>query len=183
MNSKDITEVVTAVAAFVGMGLGLYNLVIERSKRKVKVQIIPKAVIRRVNDPFTQLEGIVTSSNEFDPVHIDEYFAIEAINLSTFPIVIDSIGFRVSGKTERMEIVRPVVLDGGKWPRKLEPRESVTFYASLAQILCDPGSASIKCAFAETSCGVLCKGTSGALRGLVVLARQNQLRCSQVYPS
>lgn len=183
MNPKDITEVVTAVAAFVAMGLGIYNLVIERAKRKVRVQVKPKAVIRRVNDPFTRLEGMVTSSNEFNLDHIDEYFAIEAINLSTFPVTIDSIGFKLSGKTERMAIVQPVVIDGGKWPRKLEPRESVTFYASLTQILCDPGTAKIKYAFAETSCGVLCKGTSGALRGLVNLARQNQLKCSQVYPS
>lgn len=176
MNSKDITDVVTAVAAFVAMALGMYNFVIERAKRKVQVQVQPKAIMRRVKNPVTGIEGVLASSTEFNTDHLDEYFAIEAVNLSTFPVVIDTIGFQVAGQSTRMTIIQPLVIDGGKWPRRLEPRESVTAYGQLRYILSEPGAAKIKYAFAETSCGVLCKGTSGALKGLTDFARQAQLR-------
>jgi hypothetical protein len=178
MNVKDITDAVTAFAAFVGVGLGVYNLLVEKTKRKVRVQVQPKTIMRRIKNPVTGAEGVLSSSTEFNANHLDEYFAIEAVNLSNFPVTIDCIGFQVSGQSTRMTIIHPIVTDGGEWPRKLEPRESVTAYGQLRYILSEPGSAKIKYAFAETSCGVLCKGTSGALKGLVNFAKQSQLRSS-----
>jgi hypothetical protein len=156
------------------MALGIYNFWIERSKRKVKILVQPKAVMRRVRNAVTGAEGVLTSTNEFSREALDEYFAIEAVNLSSFPVTIDNVGFEVLKQDRRMVIVQPVLMDNGKWPRKLEQRESVTVYGLLHQILNDPDAPNIKNAFVETSCGAICRGTSGALRGLIKYARQLQ---------
>ena len=174
MNFKDISEIVTFGAAFLGMGLGLYNFFIERAKRKVKVHVQFKSVMRRFRNSVTGAEGVMTSLNDFNKKILDEYFAIEAVNLSSFPVVIGNVGFEVYGMTERMMIIQPVVEDNGKWPRKLDQRESVTVYGSLRHLLADPNTAKIKNAFVETSCGKICRGTSPALSGLIDYARCHQ---------
>jgi hypothetical protein len=51
--------------------------------------------------------------------------------------------------------------DHGPWPRRLEPRSSISVYGQA------PGSVSgarIKCAYARTDCGVTKRGNSPALR-------------------
>lgn len=172
MTFKEAGEILTIIAAFLGMGLSIYNFFVERSKRKLKIEVQPKAVIRRFKNSVTGGEGIMTSMNEFNQDFIDEHFAIEVINLSSFPVVIDSVGFEVRGNDKRMVIVQPIFIDDGKWPRKLDQRESVTVYGSLPHILRNPGASKIMCAFVETSCGEVCRGTSAALSGLVEYARK-----------
>ena len=163
------------MAAFVGTGLGIYNLFVERSKRKVKVLVQPKAVMRRFRNTATGDEGVLTSLNEFNQEALDEYFAIEAVNLSSFPVTIHNVGFEVRKQNKRMMIVPPILADNGQWPRKLEQRESVTVYGLLLPIINDPGAPRIKNSFVETSCGTICRGTSGALKGLAEYANELQL--------
>lgn len=174
LNVKEISQIITLVAAFVGMGLGIYNFGIERSKRKVKVLVKPKAIIKRYRNPETGAAGVLTSTNEFRTEPVDSHFAIEVVNLSTFPVTVDNVGFELIKDERRMSIVQPILMDEGKWPRRLDQRESVTVYGSLPHILNDPGTCRIKNAFAETSCGKIFRGTSEALKGLVRFANQLQ---------
>ncbi len=167
MTFKSISEIITIIAAFLGMGLGIYNLLIERSKRKVKIKVKPRAVTKRFRNSLTGESGVITSPDEFNCTIVDEYFAVEAINLSNFPVVVDNVGFEVQGQKRRMVIVQPILFDNGKWPRKLGQRESVTIYGLLQDILNYPQSSKIKNAFVETSCDGIFRGTSAALTGLV----------------
>lgn len=161
-------------AAFVGMGLGIYNFFVERSKRKVRVLVQPKAVTRRFRNTATGDEGVLTSLNEFNKETLGEYFAIEAVNLSSFPVTIVNVGFEVRNQDRRMMIVSPILGDNGRWPRRLEQREAVTVYGLLLPIVNDPGAPKIKNAFVKTSCGTTCRGTSGALKGLIEYANRLQ---------
>jgi len=176
INFKDISQIIIPVAAFVGMGLGIYNFWTERSKRKVKVVVKPKSITRRYRNPETGAAGAITSINEFCTEPLDSYFAIEAVNLSTFPVTVDNVGFELIKDDRRMSIVQPIFMDEGKWPRRLEQRESVTVYCSLPILLKDPGTCIIKNAFAETSCDNFFRGKSEALKGLVRFANQLQQR-------
>lgn len=171
---KEISQFIIPVAAFVGMGLGLYNFWIERSKRKVNILVKPKSITRRYRNPEMGTGGVITSINDFCTEPIDSYFAIEVVNLSTFPVTIDNVGFELIKNDTRMSIVEPIFSDEGKWPRRLDQRESVTIYGSLPHLLKEPGTCIIKNAFAETSCGKLFRGTSGALKGLVQYAVELQ---------
>ena len=58
---------------------------------------------------------------------------------------------------------------------KTGTRESVTVYGLLLPIINDPGAPRIKNSFVETSCGTICRGTSGALKGLTEYANELQL--------
>ena len=174
LNIKEISQIITLVAAFVGMGFGIYNFWIERSKRKVKVLVKPKAIMRRLRNTETGAAGVITSIDEFSTEPLDSYFAIEVVNISSFPVTVDNVGFELIKDDRRMSIFQPILMDEGKWPRRLDQRESVTVYGSLPHILDDPGTCRIKNAFAETSCGKICRGTSGALKGLVRFANQLQ---------
>jgi len=156
------------------MGLGIYNFWIERSKRKVKVLVKPKSVISRLRDTETGAAGVLTSINEFCTEPLDSYFAIEIVNLSTFPVTIDNVGFEIIKNDKRMSLVQPILMDDGKWPRRLDQREAVTVYGSLPYLLNASGTCKIKNAFIETSCGTICRGTSGALKGLIRFANQLQ---------
>lgn len=174
MEFKSISQIVTTVAAFIGMGLSIYNLFVERSKSKVKILVQPKSIIHRVRNSETGTEGFITSKENFNCQNIDAYFAIEAINISTFPVTIKAVGFEVRRQKNRMVIGHPVIIDNGNWPRRLEPRESVTMYGLLNDIVNNTGAANINNAFVETSCGSTCRGTSGALIELIKYVRQLQ---------
>lgn len=142
----------------------------------MKVLVHPKAVIRRLRNTMTGEEGLVTSSNEFDKdAAREDYFAIEAVNLSSFAVTIDNVGFEVSSQKKRMMMIQPVIMDDGKWPRRLDRRESVTVYGSLPILLKEPGTILIRNAFVETSCGKICRGSSGTLTGLIEYAANHQL--------
>jgi hypothetical protein len=56
------------------------------------------------------------------------------------------------GTGRRVAILQPVLRDDGSWPRRLEPRSSVTAYAR-ADALSLPGHL-IQCAYAMTDCGL-----------------------------
>ena len=174
MNFNVVCQIVTAVAAFVGMGLGIYNFWMERSKQKVKILVQPKAVMRRLRNPKTGAEGFMTSVNEFKKESVNEYFAIEAVNLSSFPVTIDIAGFELLKDKNRMMLVQPILMDDGPWPRRLDQRESVILYGLVTEILKDPRTPGIRNAFVETSCGNVCRGTSGALEEMVNYAAELQ---------
>ena len=126
--------------------LGLVNTWHSLDRTRVKLQVRPKHAI-----PVGAADLRLT-------------FCIEVTNLSSFAITVEEVGVLFNGTDSRGAYVQPVLLDGGPWPRRLEPRTSVTVYG-------EPPSGSqqghsLKCAYARTACGVLARGTSPAFKQL-----------------
>ncbi len=165
-----IKDAVIAVTALIGMGLGFYNLWREHRKQKVKLRVIPKSVVQQGINTQGR-EFIYFSENEFKQT--SERFAIEVINLSQFSVVIDEVGFFMKGTKCRMSVLNPITMDQESWPRKLEPRQSVTVYCSLKHLLSLPNTQKIWAAFAKTSCEHIGRGHTKALKQLVQFANKS----------
>ena len=172
MKFTVISQYITTCAAFLGIGLGLYNLYIASSNRKVRVKVVPKSIIRKYQNEITGAEIVISSKEEFNPVY--GKFMLEIVNLSNFSVTICHVGFKIFGDNGHLSIAQPILYDGGEWPRRLESRESFTVYCSLDYLLNNPKSINIKNAFAETSCGSICKGSSKALKQLVAFMKNER---------
>lgn len=99
-------------------------------------------------------------------------FSIEVVNLSTFAVTITEVGFTQNGNSinkPRAAIPSPLLIDGGSWPRRLEPRTSVSAYFDPIQIR--GSSRDIGRAYARTACGEVGYGSSEALVQLRELAK------------
>jgi hypothetical protein len=165
-NLSIIKDVVIAIAAFTGMGLGLFNLWSEKQKDKVKLEVIPKSVKNKGVSTSGQ-QFIITTANDFIFDQELPLFAFEVINHSKFDVTINEIGFFNSKTNGRYSIPEPILKDSGKWPRKLEPRESVTLYADLSSIFDIEHLPFVTSAFAVTSCNHTETGVSESLIQLV----------------
>jgi hypothetical protein len=164
---KEIKEIIVALAAFVGMGLGVYNFLNERRKTKVHLRVTPLSVLEKYEN------SIKTSENTFNPNVKTRLFGIEIVNLSSFDVTIDSIGFLPSKGNDIITIITPIILSSNKeFPRKLEPRESVTIYSNLDALIHFDSAYLIKTAFAKTACGHRATGKSKALDELVKFCKK-----------
>jgi hypothetical protein len=166
-----LKDIIVSLAAFVGMCLGIYNFWKERDKEKVKLRVIPISVQKKVVDPLGNIIGFITSENEFKDNSSQDLFAIGIVNISRFTVIINEIGFLVSGTKQRMSIPIPLLVNQEKLPKKLEPRETVTFYVNLQTILSSPNVKNIYCAFAKTSCDHIETGKTKALKQLIQYVR------------
>jgi hypothetical protein len=140
----ELKDLVTIALASVGAVLGVLNLwrAFDRDRPKLRVTF-NHAIPVGGADPRIR-------------------YSIEVINLSTFALTITEVGVLLRGTKKRGAIVRPVLLDGGDWPRRLEPRSAVSALL-LAQAF-DKETNDIRCAYAMTSCGSMFTGHSQALR-------------------
>ena len=96
-----LKDIVTSLAAFVGMSLGIYNFLKERDKEKVKLRVIPKSVKQKAVDPLGNIIGYMTSENEFKDNNPQDFFAINVVNMSRFAVTITEVGFLASGTKQR----------------------------------------------------------------------------------
>ena len=142
----SILEAVTLAVAVLGAALGLINTWHAIDKKRVKIRVRPKHAI-----PVGAANPQIT-------------FCIEITNLSEFSITIDEAGVFYKGTDARGAYTKPILIDGKPWPRRLEPRSSVTVYGQPPQA--KPGHP-LKCAYARTECGVTSTGTSPAFKQLV----------------
>jgi len=143
MDEITLFQAITLAVAGLGAVLGIINTwhMIDRSR--VKLRVRPAHAIP-VGGIYEQLD-----------------FCIEVTNLSSFPVTVCDVGLFHKGTTRRSAYTQPVLIDNGGWPRRLEPRSSVTVYGRKP----DPQSElPIKCAYARTECGITKKGNSPALK-------------------
>lgn len=89
-------------------------------------------------------------------------YCIEVLNLSTFPLTVTEIGVLLRGTKARGAVTNPILIDGGSWPRRLEPRSTVTGY--LREDAFSREQHPIRCAYAKTDCDLIVQGRSGAMR-------------------
>jgi hypothetical protein len=167
----SLKDILTSLAAFVGMSLGIYNFWKERDKEKVKLKVIPISVQQKVVDPLGNIIGYITSENEFKNNNPQDFFAIEVVNISRFAVTITQVGFLVSGTEQRISCPRPILGNQEKFPKKLEPREALTAYVDLQSILSLTNIRNVYCAFAKTSCYHTETGKTKALKQLIQYAR------------
>lgn len=143
----DITltaiQAITLAIAVLGAVLGVINTWHALDNTRVKLKVQPGHAI--------PVGGFNPSLN----------FCIEVTNLSAFAVTVYDVGVFHHGTEARSSFVNPILTDGGKWPRRLEPRSSVTVYGQRPE---SPPGHPIKCAYARTHCGVTATGTSGALK-------------------
>lgn len=136
-------DILTVAAAWIGAILGIINLYANFSQRRLRLKVRP-------------VHGI--HENGYLP-------GIRVVNQSAFPVVIDDVGFTLNGnsasKGHRASFVPPIMFDGKAWPRKLEPRESATFYCNPSDYA--GGRYTIGRGYVGTSDGHYRYGTSPAL--------------------
>lgn len=126
--------IVGAVTGVLGAVLGIVNTWNTISARKVRVVVRP-----------TFAYGI----DIFGGLAARPRVGIEVVNLSTFPVTVTEVGFALAGTKARANVLRPIVIDGKPWPRRLEAREAVSTY-------CDPPDdpkARVKAVYASLATG------------------------------
>ena len=146
---KDFTIIdgIILSIAVLGAVLGVLNTFRNFDRDRVKLKVIPK-----------QAFPVGTSFD--DRVRL----CINVTNLSTFPLTITDVGILFRGTKERGVVIKPII-NGGEFPRKLEPRTSFTAYLHPEALHENKGH-SIRCVYALTDCGVMVKGNSPALKQL-----------------
>ena len=143
-------DFVTFGVAVLGAGLGILNTWNAISQRAVRLRVKPAYAITHPGKNF--------------------WFSIEVVNLSTFPVTINEIGFLSSGG-RRIIIGNPVTSNGRVLPWILEPRTAVSGYfdpATLPRSKNEP----IGDAYALTACGERRRGSSPALKQLRQIAAE-----------
>lgn len=137
-------EAVTLAIAVLGAVLGLVNTWHALDSSRVKIRVVPAHAI-----PFGHAPRVNV--------------CISVSNLSSFPVTVSEVGFFYHGTDKRAVLIDPLIVDGGSWPRRLEPRSSVSVYGTTP----DPHAGyRLKCAYSRTDCGVTTIGSSPALRQL-----------------
>jgi hypothetical protein len=141
----SLIEGITLAIALLGAVLGVINTWQTLDKDRVKLRVVPKHAV-----PVGAADPSLT-------------FCIEITNLSSFAVTVDETGVFYTGTEQRSAYVRPILFDGQGWPRRLEPRTSVTVYGQPPTSL---RGNPVKCAYARTACGVTQIGNSTALMQL-----------------
>lgn len=163
---KFTLDVVIALAAFIGMVLGIFNFVRQLRSEKVNIRVIPLAA--HYQGPGSGgKEVYITNSEEFLRENMPpESVALRVTNLSTFPVKIREVGFLPRKSKRRHSVHCPRSDAGDTWPQKMAPRASATFYVELTEIISTLDATQIECAYVSTDCGNTFKGKSPALKQL-----------------
>jgi hypothetical protein len=103
MQAVTLFQAITLAVAFLGAVLGIINTWHGLDKSKVKLKVQPAHAI-----PYGGADPAIGLS-------------IQVINLSAFAVTIEEVGMLYHGKSSR-GVLRPILLDGGNWPRRLAPR-------------------------------------------------------------
>jgi len=140
------SQIVTLCIAVLGAALGVVNTWQVLDKSRVKLRVRPAQAI-----PVGPVSGAVR-------------FCIEVTNVSNFAVTIREVGYLYRGSDERAAYMPPILIDGGDWPRRLEPRSTVTAFGQTPDSRLREHR--LKCAYARTACGVTRTGVSPALRSI-----------------
>jgi hypothetical protein len=141
---------------------------------RVRIKVIPKL-------SFVQHRGILGSTSGRNLAELMDRFGapsigIEVVNLGKFPVTISEVGLR-EGRwlvaASRAALTMPLLPHGDKWPKKLEPRESVTAYFDVSASR-DYIFTTRTRAYATTACDVTRVGTSDALKEWAAVHRRHR---------
>lgn len=145
-----VMSIITLVIAIIGAVLGVFNTWRSWDKDMVKLRVIPKAA-----EVLGFGQSIVKSSSL--TVYVNSQLCICIVNLSTFPVTISEVGLLYKGSKFRGTLTKPIINDGGSFPRRLEPRSSFTVFFALDEPKRDRNFKNVKHTYAETDCGIIVK--------------------------
>jgi hypothetical protein len=145
-----VMDIITLVIAIIGAVLGIINTWRSLDKDRVKLKVIPKS------SQFVGLGQSMVQSSSLR-VFVDSQLGIEIINLSSFPVTISEVGLLYRGSKIRGALAKPIVHDGGAFPRRLESRSSFTVFFGVGEPKRDQNFINVKHAYAGTDCGTLVK--------------------------
>jgi len=145
--SFTLMQMITFALAILGAVLGIMNTWRNFDKDRVKLKVVPG-------------RAVVLGGYE------DIELSISITNFSSFPVVITEVGVLYQGTKVRGAVPKPVILDGKEFPRKLEPRTSISTYM-YSDILLKRDGHSVKSVYAITDCGIMIRGTSQALKQMI----------------
>jgi hypothetical protein len=144
-------DLVNLFIATIGAALGILSVWRDIERDRVKLKVVPhRAMLVGTGDRRERL-------------------CIEVINLSAFAVTISGVGVLYHGTRDVGWIMQPLLTDGSKLPKRLEPRESMTAYCA-PEMIDDPHFAMVRCAFAKTQCDHQATGVSPALRHMAKTA-------------
>lgn len=150
-----IFDVVTLSLAILGASLGVINTWRAFDRDQVKLSVRPK-------------QAFPIGEFSIGKKHL----CINVLNLSTFPVVIAEIGIKYYFTKNRGVILKPLIIDGGSMPRRLESRTSFSIYIEPDDVF-KLSKHWIRCAYAKTDCGETAVGTSPAFKQLIKEARSS----------
>ena len=167
----ELTEIVIAIAAFIGAVLGIYNLFRSHLNERVRLRVIPKASSFMGTDELGK-DFYFSSENHYklNGPNPADTLALEIINLSRFAVTVDDVGLVCRWGHRRMALASPILPDGGDWPRKLDARDSVIVHFDSSRLLGLEDIWAVRRAYASTRCGTTRYGTSGALKDFIRIA-------------
>lgn len=105
MEAKDI---VTTLAALVGMVIGIYSFVRARAADRVDLRVVPKASSLRGHGP-DGTEFYIHNRDAYDlnhPTAPPDSLSLEVINLSKFAVTVDEVGLMPTWSRRRMVLAR-----------------------------------------------------------------------------
>jgi hypothetical protein len=108
MIEMSVLQHATFSLGALGSVLGVVNTWVNLDRGRMKLKIVPSQVV-----PVGNIDPRIG-------------FAIQITNLSNFPVSVSEAGVLDRGSQNRGSIFNPLIADGGDWPRRLEPRSSVT---------------------------------------------------------
>lgn len=163
--------------ALVGASLGILNYWSAHRKTQVKIKIIPRIsrTFGRGPNAHGQPTLFVLSSVKGLPrkgLAGSEMILADIINLSEFPVTIETVGFRLHGTKGTLFTPVPLTTDSGDWPRRLGPREAFCVYFRIQDLTQNKNYLRIKDVYVKTSCEHVFSGTSKAFRDFLPSLRE-----------
>jgi hypothetical protein len=179
-NLTLITAIIGAVSGSIGSVLGVINICHSLSTNRVRLKVIPKIAFMIDRTNVITAQNMTDKTSELLRKGVPYRLCVEVTNLSIFPLTVSDVGFG-NVKKQRAIIVAPELSPGKTWPVRLEPRESVTIYARVGEIL-DPDVLGKSLAYAQTDCGKVKYGTSPIFKSHIDFLKRNTLLRQVVAP-
>jgi hypothetical protein len=147
--------------ALLGVVLGLVNLWYSREARRVRLRVIPKLAYDVEGGRYTTSEWNKYAQRLQDDSAAKRW-TIEVINLSSFGLTIDEVGFSDQTVDGTFAMMNPEISRKRTWPVRLRPHEKAIFYSTDGVLLPPPVWAN-PYAYVKTDCGQCVYGKSPVL--------------------
>jgi hypothetical protein len=153
---------ITLVIAVLGAVLGIVNSLRLWWRDRLHVKVIPKL--------YAPIGGADFRWPEHNEAFLKQYsiesprFCIEVQNRGANPVTIETVGFLKRRAKSILAINNPIIKDGGKYPRRLEPHSSFVVFTHYTPLELKKKFGAPYCAFAETGSGLKFQGTSPVLK-------------------
>jgi hypothetical protein len=141
--------------------LGVVNLWYSRQSNRVRLRVVPKLAFDLESGRYTTSEWNEYASR-LQESGAAKRWMIEVINLSTFALTIDEVGFGDHSEAGNYAMVDPEISRCKTWPVRLEPHEKAIFYSTDGTLLPERVWSNPH-AYAKSDCGSCFYGQSSVL--------------------